>query len=162
MVSLTILFSSSIAMPWHILEVLKETDFFSSLRQMNGTGRSFIKNPVSSANLNATIQSVLVEIKNDVSKVIQIFGRKNRQLQKIGQKSNFRQGFHNDMMRRKLLALIFPHIGFTSVPPHNRTHTKWQILIWRSGLTEPYNTALCTLLLNLTSRSETATAVTFK
>jgi len=81
---------------------------------------------------------MLVEIKKDISRVIHIFGKKNRQLQKIGQISNLRQGFHNDMMRRRLLALIFPHIGFTSVPLHNRTHTntKWQILIWRSGLTE--------------------------
>ena len=70
--------------------------------------------------------------------MIQILGKKKSQLQKIGHTSNLRQGFHNDMMRRKLMALIFPHIAFTSVPLHNRTHTntKWQILIWRSGLTE--------------------------
>jgi hypothetical protein len=86
---------------------------------------------------------MLVETKKDVLKVIQIFGKKNRQLQKIGQKSNLRQGFHNDMMRRKKVALIFPHIGFTSVPLHNRTHTntKWQFLIWRSGLTEAHDTS---------------------
>jgi len=44
-------------MPRYILEVLKEIDFLSSLWQMNGTDRSFIKNPVFSANPNATIQS---------------------------------------------------------------------------------------------------------
>jgi hypothetical protein len=44
-------------MPWYTLEVLKEIDFLSSLWKMSGTGRSFIKNPISSANPNATIQS---------------------------------------------------------------------------------------------------------
>jgi hypothetical protein len=44
-------------MPSYILEVLKEIDFLSSLWLMSGRGGSFIKNPVYSANPNATCQS---------------------------------------------------------------------------------------------------------